>query len=250
MYYSLTALQMKFLAYNLNKNNIEDYQEILEELEKFHSHENIDYIIRLDKYTVESENNRILIKEANSDYIIYSYKKWSKKSLINKIELKIKKIKYNNLRNALAELYYNKIRNKWINNDQLQIIRQAFNLANISLNNLSSIKVYNNTTYGIIEDSGDIIGYINTDKANGYRIQDKNIDLKKLDKNKYNIDFELLEKLINNIKNMEFIESYYIESGEKKILITECISKNFEEVKEYFYNKIYPELINKNCSII
>lgn len=249
---SLTVLQMKYLAYSLDKCSIEDYQKLLKELSKFHTHDNkTNYIIRLDKYIIESENNSIIVKAANPEYIINSYRKWSKKSLISKIESEVKKIKYNNYRNILAELYYNKIRNKWLNDEQLQIINKAFNLANISLNNLSSIKVYNNTAYGIIEDSEDVIGYINTDKTISYRIQDKNIDLKELDKNKYNIDFELLKKLINDIKCMEFIESHYIESeGKQIILITECISKSFEEVKSYFYNKIYPELINKNCSIV
>lgn len=250
---NLTLLQIKYHVIDITRdsNRIKDLKELKDILsKKTYKHDN--------KYSYKTE-----FKKGNEEYKIVStttninlyynnfintnYTKWKYTQLENRINNDIYILEYTNLQNEFKEFYYTKVTGKWINNDQYKMLLQLSNELNLRPmwgNRVKQDKITNEFYMHIEEENKMCL------KENGklyYHMFERQA-LTYIETIKNKIDIKKMQELLKQFKQESFITPYYMQGvdnttkKENRLLITNRISDNIEDVKEYFYNNIYPNL--------
>lgn len=249
---NLTTLQMQYIKVDTLKDadRLQALKGLYKLVEATKRHDNVkSYYNIFDNYRTESDSQYI--------YLFYdgvvktTFTKWSQKTFLNRLEQDIYYIEYIQLQNQLKELYHIKLKNKWINAEQYNIIIKTFKAMNLSLLNHLRVKKDKITSkiFAMFEDNTEIVAI--KDKGQINYIMDQ-INIKsRLDvlKERNTIDLKEISAAVEEIKQMQLIKVYKLIGVDKadgyktEFICNDRIDNNIETVKEYYNKNVIPECI-------
>lgn len=257
---NLTTMQIKYLANKELKGTerIVELKRLLNRLEtKKYKHNNkseYKYIFGNNKLISDSEHIMLYV----NGYIDTTYYKWKYEQLKNAIINDIYIYEYKELKNKIKEFYFENVVNKWLNIEQynkLKLLLNSFNLLTTTsyIRKCKASKkpfiMFENKKYYCIIENGKKTYLMDESKVSN-----------KIDLIKNKIDLSTLETVLNELKQENFINVYKLKAEHKTnnnlntiTLLADIITDDIKEVKKYFYNNTYKELLFKdeyNYSII